>query len=110
MKRTSKQAVTHQGDVSRGGGGGHVQAGLLDAGGAVERARERAHRARDHQELVRLPVREPVRRRPHQRLQLRLRPAVVLALPHNTTLKHLLIATIITFHNHKKHGYELRIK
>lgn len=72
---------THECDVSAGGGGGHVQAGLLDAGGAVERARERAHRARHHQELVDLPVRQPVRRRPHQRLQLGAVASVLLACP-----------------------------
>lgn len=61
---------TYECDVAAGGGGGHVQRGLLDAGGAVERARERAHGARHDEELVDLPVRQPVRRRPHKRLQL----------------------------------------
>lgn len=61
---------TNECDVSAGCGGGHVQRRLLDGGGAVQGARECADGARHHQELVDLSVRQPVLRRPHQRLQL----------------------------------------
>lgn len=60
--------VPYQGDVPAGGGRGHVQRGLLHTTGAVESARERAHRARHDQKLVDLTVGERVLGRPHERL------------------------------------------
>ena len=47
-------------DVARGGRGAHVQAGLLHRRRAVERAREGADGASDHQELLDLGVGESV--------------------------------------------------
>jgi hypothetical protein len=58
------------GDVPGGGGGRHVEGGLLHAGAAVQGAGKGSHGAGDDDELVDLLVGEPGVRPPQQLLQL----------------------------------------